>query len=1397
MSLVWILDWNLDDIELYSELKEQNITASITTVKPYASALRYPLVHSEDLISCFNTSFAPAQQVYIAIGLSNFGSGIRESNVIVMHIEELAMVDFEAINETCSDIEVPNPSAECVFNPAMRPDHYVFRNCWTCATKNVTVKNDFIDKIDIRFMDAPRLIGDMNSYEKDNNLNPYAICEAIMQYIGNYTIYMDCIQKITVLYTNTTLGKCDALLFNMHFTLLQAFFESFWQDNLFIMAHNFEPAENDDAIPLPNPSVIHVVAKTVQLLENGSFGDFNLTFINSITALGRIFDLYISNNGQHMYMAQTRYRYELASLERFKLICDMLNNDPDSAVFLEKYKFYCLQFPPSPPDIRQFGMFTSSCSNGILCNDFDNYVVESTVHAGHFVFNHLTQVECPPGVYCSSGVINMCPKGFKCDIPGLALPRPCAIDEFDSTCYLSPLGSIPCPFGTICANGNQPPLLAPPGYAVWRKEQLSKTVSLKLRYCKRGSYCPLGLEVSEEINGNQEADSWMQKRLKRKQKWLFIKDERVLGAPEDILLCPANMYCENSTVLAPKPCLPYNSTNSSEIKMPYCPAGSYEEVLCPAGHCCHSPSEIRNCSKAEFCPAGSIVSDVCKEGYYCPDPTQQILCPKDYFCRQGSTSPMHCSFLANCPPGSTKDSLTPFAIGVIILILLLILLAYSAFRYYNFMYKKMSLKQRLVDLEKINKKRMTRKSSALDNDNEKLSLLENRVDSAEYGLSEQTDVASEILDGDAIKRLTLLDPAFTADIQFEELGLTVRSTGVRVLHGVTGEIKHGELTCVMGLSGSGKSTFITTLAGRAYYGIPEGTVRVNGVQCNLTNFNRRIGFVPQDDIMCRDCTVEETLYFAAKTRLDRRITGKEITRIVNNVISVLRLEDVRHSVIGDETNRGISGGQRKRVNVGIELVAQPVILFCDEPTSGLDSASSKEVCEVLQDIAKSGITVVTVIHQPRFEIFEMFEQLLLLGKGGKTCYLGPVKTVKQYFENMGFVFPPQVNVADYLMDITAGNALPRKEDISKYFTEPYTPEQLQEKWKALNPSNTNSIDSSIQLDTHLNTNLSKFKNPSLSYIRQFWMCLLRSITQQIRGIGSLIQDFFLVFICGLFLGLIFYNKSYIGPVEQDISNQCPKALRSICEMPLDDPVFKLASMMNLGMALTGIMASLKVFGKEKVVYMRESQTGLSTFCFFWSKDIAVLPMTVLAPWVFLVMYYTLIDPRAKLYEIYYVLLLTYWSSYGLGYLVSILIHHVNAQLFAVVFIFILNVFSGSTIAIKEFKGMSTPLNLLPYFSFLSFGLEMCYLTEIRYYKHIYNIQRSLDLFGYEMKDMKWMWGALLAYGFAFRIMAVIALWCSRPDSIVLLIKNTISNWILLRTKNCLSFSTNRAVSVEK
>eukprot|EP00891_Asterochloris_glomerata_P004256 jgi/Astpho2/4256/e_gw1.00064.69.1_t len=257
-------------------------------------------------------------------------------------------------------------------------------------------------------------------------------------------------------------------------------------------------------------------------------------------------------------------------------------------------------------------------------------------------------------------------------------------------------------------------------------------------------------------------------------------------------------------------------------------------------------------------------------------------------------------------------------------------------------------------------------------------------------------------------------------VEFRNLGLRLKGTGKRVLAGVTGQLRGAHLTAIMGPSGAGKTSLMSTLTGKAFYGTPTGHITVNGQPGSLRRFKRVMGFVPQDDIMYPMLTVDENLTFSARIRLPADFTHGQHLHYVEQAIQVLQLDDIRHEVIGDEETRGISGGQRKRVNIGLELVADPILLFLDEPTSGLDSTSSRLVVRALQEVAHMGVTTTAVIHQPSYDVFRMFDDLLLLCKGGRTAFYGQEAEVHGYFEGIGYQLPEKANPADFYMDIVAG-----------------------------------------------------------------------------------------------------------------------------------------------------------------------------------------------------------------------------------------------------------------------------------------------------------------------------------------------------------------------------------------
>lgn len=266
----------------------------------------------------------------------------------------------------------------------------------------------------------------------------------------------------------------------------------------------------------------------------------------------------------------------------------------------------------------------------------------------------------------------------------------------------------------------------------------------------------------------------------------------------------------------------------------------------------------------------------------------------------------------------------------------------------------------------------------------------------------------------------MVEKTSSLSVQCEQVGLEIPGRGM-VLEGVTGELKEGHLTAIMGPSGSGKTTFMNVLCGKAGYGKTTGEIRLNGEKANLAQFKPVTGYVPQDDIVHEHLTVREQIDFSAQLRNPAGTGAGTLKNIVDDVLAVLQIEHIQRSIVGGVEARGISGGQRKRVNIGLELAAFPTLLFLDEPTSGLDSTTSLAIVRSLKKMTQLGITIVMVIHQPRQSLLALFDDVLLLAKGGHTVYLGSSNSISPYFEGLGFKKPLHENPADWYVDIVSGS----------------------------------------------------------------------------------------------------------------------------------------------------------------------------------------------------------------------------------------------------------------------------------------------------------------------------------------------------------------------------------------
>ncbi|PNY06939.1 ABC transporter G family member 28-like protein [Trifolium pratense] len=479
------------------------------------------------------------------------------------------------------------------------------------------------------------------------------------------------------------------------------------------------------------------------------------------------------------------------------------------------------------------------------------------------------------------------------------------------------------------------------------------------------------------------------------------------------------------------------------------------------------------------------------------------------------------------------------------------------------------------------------------------------------------------------------------EVAFKDLTLTLKGKRKHVLRCVTGKIMPGRVSAVMGPSGAGKTTFLSALAGKIRGCTMTGSILVNGKPESIHCYQKIIGYVPQDDIVHGNLTVEENLRFSARCRLSDDMPKPDKVLIVERVIETLGLQAIRDSLVGTVERRGISGGQRKRVNVGLEMVMEPSLLILDEPTTGLDSASSTLLLKALRREAAEGVNICMVLHQPSYTLFRMFDDIIFLAKGGLTAYHGPVKKVEEYFAGIGIPVPDRVNPPDHFIDILEGLVKP---------SETVTYQQLPVRWMLHNgytvppdmlhyadeisasssSSNANQaiktadeasdqsfagefwedMKSNVQLrKDHIEAtfltikDLSGRRTPGVA--RQYRYYVGRVGKQQLREAKSQAVDYLLLLVAGAILGTLTkvndetfgslgYTYTVIALIEHLILDSCEDIPR---EIGLDlTQILKWTSALNGGAMVGTWVLSGAQSPKEQATYRKADKKGRVKHC---------------------------------------------------------------------------------------------------------------------------------------------------------------------------------------------------------
>ncbi|KAK9057958.1 hypothetical protein SSX86_022797 [Deinandra increscens subsp. villosa] len=475
-----------------------------------------------------------------------------------------------------------------------------------------------------------------------------------------------------------------------------------------------------------------------------------------------------------------------------------------------------------------------------------------------------------------------------------------------------------------------------------------------------------------------------------------------------------------------------------------------------------------------------------------------------------------------------------------------------------------------------------------------------------------------------------------------------------LLNDISGQAKDGEILAVLGASGSGKSTLIDALANRIAKGSLKGTVTLNGEQLESRLLKVISAYVMQDDLLFPMLTVEETLMFAAEFRLPRMLSKSKKKLRVEALIDQLGLRNAANTVIGDEGHRGVSGGERRRVSIGIDIVHDPIILLLDEPTSGLDSTSAYMVIKVLQRIAQSGSIVIMSIHQPSYRILGLLDRLLFLSRG-QTVYSGSPSNLSLYFSEFGHPIPDKENRTEYALDLI--RELEGSPGGAKSLVEFNKSWQLRKRFRSRNSNETPTY-GRLSLKEAISASISRGKlvsgagvsndiNPNSlvpTYANSMWMELVvlskRSLTNSRRMPEIFGTRLCAVVITGLILATIFWNL-----------DNSPKGVQ------------ERLGFFAFAMSTTFYTCTdaLPVFLQERYIFMREtSYNAYRRSSYVLSNSIVSIPSNILLSFAFASITFWAVGldggfPGFFFY--YFIILASFWAATSFVSFVSGIVPH--------------------------------------------------------------------------------------------------------------------------------------------
>lgn len=441
----------------------------------------------------------------------------------------------------------------------------------------------------------------------------------------------------------------------------------------------------------------------------------------------------------------------------------------------------------------------------------------------------------------------------------------------------------------------------------------------------------------------------------------------------------------------------------------------------------------------------------------------------------------------------------------------------------------------------------------------------------------------------------------TVTLAWRDIRYTVYPNGKKkpakeVLKGISGAALPNHVIALMGPTGSGKTSLLNVLSGRVPAGGDlAGDVNVNG-KPRGEDFAQRVAYVMQEELLFAFLSVRETFALHARLRLPPSAPDADKLAIVERLVAELGLVAVADSPVGRVGGfpRGLSGGERKRCNIGVEMVRDPSALFLDEPTSGLDSFQAQNVMSLLRDLATNARTVMLTIHQPRSSIFAMFDQLMLIADGRLT-YIGDAHAAVGYFETLSFKCPTLSNPADFFLDVTSLDARGETRAKNSRARVRFFADEAERRglgvaaFEAAMRTSTAKAAATATTESERREKIaSEGGSTGAGWLGQFALLLRRAnqcLRRDLLGVGI---TFFLDVLYALLLSALFRG---VRDDQEGVQN------RLGCLF-----------FITLNLAYGAALPSINLFAAEKLIVIREQASGAyTTSAYYLSKLVAELP----------------------------------------------------------------------------------------------------------------------------------------------------------------------------------------------